>query len=140
IAAVGEAARTAAVTETINAAGWLLLPGLVDGHAHLDKTLWDTPWHSHRAGPTLVDRIENERRVLRELSLSPARQSARLVRHMVARGTTHVITHVDIGPDIGLAHLHGVMTMRESHRDWIDVRIVAFPQTGVMKQPGTLEL
>jgi cytosine deaminase len=140
IAAIGADLPSAPGVEAIDAPGCLAMPGLVDGHAHLDKTLWGTPWHSHQAGPTLIDRIENERRVLSKLSLSPELQSARLVRHMVARGTTHVRTHVDVGPDMGLDHLHGVQAMSESHRDWIDVQIVAFPQTGVMIRPGTLDL
>lgn len=126
--------------EVIGAAGCLVIPGLVDAHAHIDKTLWGTPWHPHQAGPTLLDKIENERRVLTDLGLSAEVQSARLVRHMIARGTTHVRTHVDIGPDIGLAHFHGILAMREAHRDWIDIEIVAFPQTGVMIKPGTLDL
>lgn len=126
--------------EVIDARGCLVMPGLVDAHAHIDKTLWGTPWHSHQAGPTLIDKIENERRVLKELGLSAEIQSARLVRHMIARGTTHVRTHVDIGPDIGLAHFHGIMAMRAAHADWIDIEVVAFPQTGVMIKPGTLDL
>ncbi len=126
--------------DVIDARGGLLLPGLVDGHAHLDKTLWGTPWHAHRAGPTLLDRIDNERRVLRELGLSPQQQSLGLARHMVTLGTTHVRSHVDVAPDIGLRHLHGVMAMRETLRDLIDVQLVAFPQCGVMRQPGTLDL
>lgn len=126
--------------QVIDADGCLVLPGLVDGHAHLDKTLWGTPWHSHCAGPSLIERIDNERRILRELGLSPQRQSARLLAHMVARGTTHVRTHVDVGPEVGLAHLHGVLATREAHRDRIDMQLVAFPQTGVMIRPGTLDL
>jgi cytosine/adenosine deaminase-related metal-dependent hydrolase len=78
--------------------------------------------------------------VLKTLELSAETQSARLARHMIARGTTHVRTHVDIGTDIGLRHFHGIQRMRESHRDWLVVEIVAFPQTGVMSHPGTLEL
>lgn len=127
-------------TECIDAAGFLLLPGYVDAHAHLDKTLWGMPWRPHTAGPTLVDRIENERRVMKELRVSSELQSARLLRHMVARGTTHVRTHVDVGLDTGLEYLHGVQAMYERHRDFIDLEIVAFPQTGVMCRPGTLDL
>jgi cytosine deaminase len=126
--------------EVVDATGCMVLPGLVDGHAHLDKTLWGTPWHPHQAGPGLMDKINNEREVLARLGLSAERQSARLVRHMLACGTTHVRSHVDVGPDIGLAHFHGVQAMREAHRDAIDVQLVAFPQTGVMIQPGTLAL
>lgn len=143
IAAIGPAAADAPAgpaLHSIDAAGMLVLPGLVDGHAHLDKTLWGLPWHPHRAGPTLRERIDNERRVLREMVLSPARQSARLLRRMIGCGTTHVRTHVDVGPELGLAHLHGVMDTRETHRQWIDMQIVAFPQSGVVGEPGTLDL
>lgn len=139
IAAIGPS-LPADGAEVFDGTGCLMIPGLVDAHAHIDKTLWGTPWHPHQAGPSLIDKITNERRVLSGLGLSAEVQSARLLRHMVARGTTHVRTHVDIGPDIGLAHFHGIQAMRDSHRDWIDVEIVAFPQTGVMIKPGTLEL
>ncbi len=126
--------------EVVDARGCLILPGLVDAHAHVDKTLWGTPWHPHQAGPSLMDKITNERRVLATLGLSPERQSARLLRRMLACGTTHVRSHVDVGPEVGLAHLHGVQAMAERHREAIDVEIVAFPQTGVMIRPGTLAL
>lgn len=138
IAAAAQAAASAA--QTIDATGCLLLPGLVDGHAHLDKTLWGEAWHSHQAGPSLLERIANERRVLRELGLSTQQQATRLVRHMVARGTTHVRTHVDVAPEPGLDALHGVLAMREAQRHLIDVQIVAFPQQGVLRRPGTLDL
>ena len=42
--------------------GCLLLPGLVDAHLHLDKTLLGGPWRAHSAADTIADRIENERR------------------------------------------------------------------------------
>ncbi|HET7097444.1 MAG TPA: amidohydrolase family protein [Casimicrobiaceae bacterium] len=140
VAAIGESIAAADGAEVLDAAGCVVLPGFVDAHAHVDKTLWGTPWHSHRAGPTVADRIANERSVLRELGLSAERQSARLVRHLIARGTTHVRTHVDVSPEIGLRHLHGVMAMRDAHREWIDMDIVAFPQSGVIAAPGTIEL
>lgn len=140
IAAVGDELQPPPGTQQIDATGCLVLPGYVDAHAHIDKTLWGLPWHPHQAGPTLIDRIENERRVMHELRLSSEKQSARLLRHMVARGTTHVRTHVDVGLDMGLAYLHGVQAMHEAHRDYIDLEIVAFPQTGVMIRPGTLDL
>lgn len=124
----------------VDGAGALALPGLVDAHCHLDKTLLGTGWHPHRAGPSVLDKIRNERRVWAELGLSPATQSARVIDRMVARGTTHCRTHVDIGPETGLAHFYGVAETRDRLRDRMEVQIVAFPQTGVMVQPGTLEL
>ena len=38
--------------------GLLALPGLVDGHMHLDKTLTGLAWMGHRAGPERMSRIE----------------------------------------------------------------------------------
>ncbi len=140
IADAGQGLQAVPGAELIDGAGCLVLPGLVDAHAHLDKTLWGTPWHPNQAGPTLWDKINNERAVLAQLGLSAQQQSARILRHMVERGTTHCRTHVDIGPDIGLANFHGVLAMRETHREWVDLQIVAFPQTGVMVRPGTLDL
>ncbi|MEO7954617.1 MAG: amidohydrolase family protein [Polaromonas sp.] len=140
IAAIGADLTALPGEEIVDARGCLIIPGLVDAHAHIDKTLWGTPWHPHQAGPSLMDKIENERRVLGSLGLSPEVQSARLLRRLIACGTTHVRTHVDVGPDVGLKHLHGVQAMRERYRDWIDIDMVAFPQTGVMIRPGTLDL
>jgi cytosine/adenosine deaminase-related metal-dependent hydrolase len=140
IADIAPSLPAPAGADVIDAVGCVILPGYVDAHAHMDKTLWGLPWHPHQAGPTLIDRIENERRVMNDLRLSSQTQSARLLRHMVARGTTHVRTHVDVGLDMGLAYLHGVQAMHETHRDYIDLEIVAFPQTGVMSRPGTLDL
>jgi len=37
----------------------LLLPGLIEGHTHLDKTVWGGTWYRNEVGPTRLDRIEN---------------------------------------------------------------------------------
>jgi predicted amidohydrolase YtcJ len=89
--------------DMIDGGGRIALPGLVDAHGHIDKTLLGTGWHSHRGGPTVLDRIRNERNVLAEMNLSPAVQAARVIDRMAARGTTHCRTHVDIAPDSGLS-------------------------------------
>ena len=59
----------AAGAEVVDLAGRLLLPGLVDAHTHLDKTLCGGPWVPHTAGDALADRIANERRRRFELGL-----------------------------------------------------------------------
>lgn len=140
IQARGAGLATPPGATVVDASGCVVLPGLVDAHAHIDKTLWGTPWHAHDAGPTLIDKITREREVLRVKALSPAEQSARLLRHMAARGTTHCRTHVDIGPEIGLAQFEGVRATAAALPHLCTVQIVAFPQTGVMVAPGTLAL
>src|SRR6266478_4941437 len=120
--------------------GDLVLPGLVDGHMHLDKTLMGLPWISHAAGPTRMSRIETDKTILPHLPLSTEERAGNLIRDCVARGTSHLRTHVDIDLESGLAKLEGVLAARERYRDRATVQIVAFPQSGVMRCPGVLDL
>ena len=133
------AASDGAIT-VLDGGGGVLLPGFVDAHMHLDKTFWGEPWRPHSAGPTVADRIENERKLRREMPLPPARQAERLVRQAVSRGTTHIRTHVDIDTEVELRNFEGVMEARERVKGLASIQIVAFPQSGVMIRPGTVDL
>jgi cytosine/adenosine deaminase-related metal-dependent hydrolase len=44
IAQVGEGLAALEGAAVVDGQGQLALPGLVDAHAHLDKTLWGLPW------------------------------------------------------------------------------------------------
>jgi cytosine/adenosine deaminase-related metal-dependent hydrolase len=140
IAAIGPDLPAPPGTPTEDGGGALALPGLVEAHAHLDKSLWGMGWRANDAGPGLLDKIDNERRLKRQLDIDPARQSARQVALSVGHGTTHIRSHVDIDTDHGLWGIEGVMATRESWRDMVDIELVAFPQSGLMRRPGTLEL
>ncbi|NKX42946.1 cytosine deaminase, partial [Rhodobacteraceae bacterium R_SAG2] len=76
--------------------GALALPGLVDAHAHLDKTLWGMPWHPHHQGKSLQQMIDTERKLRHELDMDAERQSARQVALALSKGTTAIRSHVDI--------------------------------------------
>jgi len=120
--------------------GQLLLPALVESHAHLDKTLWGLPWRPHSAGPSLKDLIANERRVLREVEVPTAKRAGALLENCIARGSLHIRTHIDIDPEIGLSHVEALLAVREAYRDVVELQFVAFPQSGLLIQPGTVEL
>jgi cytosine/creatinine deaminase len=126
--------------EVLDAGGEILLPGLVEAHTHLDKTLWGMGWHPNSAGPRLIDKIDNERRLKKELGIDPARQSARQAIQSLRMGSTHIRSHVDVDTEVGLTGIEGVMATRERYRDAIDIEIVAFPQSGMLVRPGTMEL
>ena len=123
-----------------DADGALVLPGLVEAHTHLDKSLWGMPWRPNDAGPKLLDKIDNERRLKRLIDIDPARQSARQVVLSVSHGSTHIRSHVDVDTDHGLWGIDGVMKTRAEYADIVDIDIVAFPQSGLLRRPGTLEL
>jgi len=118
-------------------AGALVLPGLVEGHTHLDKTHWGMRWYRNEVAPRLVDRIENERRSRATSGHDAGAQSLALARAFLAAGTTRLRTHVDVDTDAGLRHLHGVLATREALRGQIEIQIVAFPQSGILKRAGT---
>jgi cytosine/adenosine deaminase-related metal-dependent hydrolase len=120
--------------------GQLLVPGFVDAHMHLDKTLWGLPWRPHRAGPRTADKIENERRMRRERDISAEDQAVKLMRQAIGKGTTHIRSHVDIDTEIGLANLEGVIAARDRMKDHMTLQLVAFPQSGMLVKPGTVEL
>ncbi len=48
--------------DVLDVADRLVLPGLVEAHCHLDKTLYGSSWVPHSAGDALEDRIANDRR------------------------------------------------------------------------------
>jgi cytosine deaminase len=121
-------------------AGAIAIPGLVEAHAHLDKSLWGMGWRRHQAGPSLEDKISTERRLRREWNIDPARQSARQVALCAAQGTTAIRSHVDIDTDQGLWCFEGVAATRDRFADVMEIEIVAFPQSGMMIRPGTVEL
>jgi len=120
--------------------GQLLVPGFVDAHMHLDKTFWGLPWRPHQAGPLTIDKIENERRLRRELDISAEDQAIKLMRQAIGKGTTHIRCHVDIDTEIGLANLEGVMAARARMKDHMTMQLVAFPQSGMLVSPGAAEL
>lgn len=116
--------------------GALALPGLVEGHTHLDKTLWGMPWYRNEVGPRLTDRIDNERHWRAASGHDAGAQSLALARAFLANGTTRLRTHVDIDTDAGLRHLHGVLATRDTMREAMEIQIVAFPQSGVLGRPA----
>ncbi len=146
-----EAGRIAQIASTIVAdptikrldgQNQLLLPGLVNAHAHIDKNLLGLPWHKNQTPEPrrIRDYVDNERRLRRELGLSTRVQSAREVCSAIAAGVTHIRTHVDVDTDAGLAHIEGVLATREECKDALTMQVVAFPQSGMLVRPGTVEL
>ncbi|MCR9125621.1 MAG: amidohydrolase family protein [Rhodobacteraceae bacterium] len=140
VAATGPDLSVPPEVPVLDAAGALVLPGLVDAHNHPDKTLLGMGWHPHGAGPELHQRIAYERENRAAIGLDPRRQSARFMAHVLRHGTTAMRGHVDIDTQIGLAHIEGVLQTRADWADRIDVQIVAFPQSGLIARPGTLAL
>jgi cytosine/adenosine deaminase-related metal-dependent hydrolase len=124
----------------LDGAGRLALPGLVEAHTHLDKTLLGMPWYRNAVPPRLIDRIDNERVERKALPIDPARQSLRQALLSVSHGSTFIRSHVDVDTECGVTGIEGVMATRDAVADKVTIDLVAFPQSGLLIRPGTVEL
>lgn len=140
IARIGAAIDGAADALVEDGGGALLLPGLVEGHTHLDKTNWESPWYVNEVGSALTDRIDNERAWRASSGHDAASHARALALAFLREGTTRIRSHVDVDTDAGLRHLDGVHAVREELAGRIEIQTVAFPQSGLLIRPGTAEL
>ncbi len=129
----------AATGETLDLGGRLVAPGLIETHIHLDKS-------------RILGRCKAEKGDLEEAigevakqkkSFTPedvyARAKATLER-AILNGTTHMRTHLEVDPGIGLRGLEGVRPLIDEYKWAIDLEICIFPQEGLLNNPGTDEL
>lgn len=114
-------------------------PGLVDGHIHPDKSSWGRPWMSRRPAHTLAELIENDRATQFGYDTSVEERAYALFSNALANGTLGMRAHVDVASELGTANVEGVRAAAERLPD-LTVQIVAFPQFGLLTNPGTLEV
>ena len=137
---IGPGLAASADARVIELDGRLVLPGLIDAHCHLDKTLYGGPWVSHPAGDALSERIAAERELRSRLGVPDVDRMTDLLEAMVAAGTTHARSHTDVAPELGLRHVAAVREAVARMDGRIDVQQVAFPQYGILHEPRTAEL
>ncbi|MDQ4215079.1 amidohydrolase family protein [Microbacterium sp. ASV81] len=116
----------------------LRTPGLVDAHIHPDKSSWTLPWLSRDPAGTLSELIENDRAVQAGYAVSVEERAHALLSRALAHGTLAMRAHVDVSSELGTANVEGVRAAAERLPD-LTVQIVAFPQFGLLTNPGTLD-
>ncbi|HLW60033.1 MAG TPA: amidohydrolase family protein [bacterium] len=121
----------------IPADGRLVAPTFVEPHIHLDKVLVSERVRANLSG-TLAEAIEIMWEAKRRYTVEDvARRAGRVIELAVTHGVTEIRTHVDVDPIGGLTPLRGVAEARRRYRDLCRIQIVAFPQEGIVKSPGT---
>src|SRR6266702_2302262 len=138
IAQVGRG-RAERVPDRIDCSGKLLLPAFIDGHVHLDKALIRDELREHDG--TLAGAIsaihERKRRYTADDVCARARA---VIEDSVRLGTTRLRSHVDVDTIGGLVPLEGVMAAAADCGDIAEVRTIAFPQEGLIRDPGAFQL
>jgi cytosine deaminase len=138
VAAVGPGAADG-VEERVPADGGLLLPAYIDTHVHLDKVLIRGQLAVHDG--TLAAAIDAIQVAKRGYDVEDVRRRARsVIESSVLTGTTRIRTHVDVDTIGGLVPLEGVLAAARDCADMADVSAIAFPQEGILRDPGCADL
>jgi cytosine deaminase len=67
-------------------------------------------------------------------------RATRTLEKAILQGTTHMRTHLEVDPGVGLRSLEGVLPLVKEYAWAIDLQICVFPQEGLLNNPGTDEL
>ncbi|EFI84199.1 amidohydrolase [Listeria grayi] len=124
---------TAEIAKTIDAKGKLAVPSFKDMHNHLDKTYLSLNWKAAVPVSSLRERLILEAEELSLLAPSTKERAEKMIKSIISRGTTHIRTHVNIDPYIGLKNLEGVAAALAEFDDILTYDIVAFPQHGLLR-------
>jgi cytosine deaminase len=122
----------------IDATGRLASPPFVDSHFHLDSTLTYGRPRVNASG-TLLEGIELWGELKPDLTVENIKTRAiKLCHWAVARGILAIRSHVDIS-DGHLPAVEALLEVRAEIKPYIDLQLVAFPQDGYLRCPGSAE-
>src|SRR5499427_2781238 len=125
--------------KAIDLDGRLVSAGFIETHLHLDKSC-------------ILDRCASDRGDLAEAIGEAAKakgsftaedvyaRASRTLEKAILHGTTHMRTHLEVDPGVGLRSLEGVLPLLKQYAWAIDLEICVFPQEGLLNNPGTDEL
>ncbi|KWW21866.1 deaminase [Peribacillus simplex] len=116
-----------------DAKGLLVLPSFIEKHVHLDKTLMGDVWRACTPSSGVIERFENEKKVLPTIATSTRKRAESLLEVLLASGSAHVRTHVDIYPEVGLQNLEQVQQALGTYSNRLSSEIVAFAQHGLLR-------
>jgi cytosine deaminase len=129
----------AASGETVDVKGGLVSPGIVESHIHLDKSrIFD---RARLVDGTVPEAFKEVLRLKGEFTPDDVRARAiATLERSILHGVTHMRTHLEVDPTVGLRSLDGVLPLIGEYRWAIDIEICVFPEEGLIDLPGTEEL
>ena len=121
----------------IDARGRLVTPPLVNPHVHLDKALLGDVMRPNRS-QTLQEAIAitwDFKRAYTETDI--VERAGAVIQMAVREGTLAVRAFADVDSVGGLAPVRGLLATRARYRHLLTMEVVAFPQEGILRDPGT---
>ncbi|WP_373876507.1 amidohydrolase family protein [Paenibacillus spongiae] len=111
----------------------LMLPSFKEMHIHIDKTYYGGPWKAVKPFTSIFGRMEEERELLPRQLPTAQDRAEKMLDLMLGFGSTHIRTHCNIDPMIGLKNLEATMRALETFSGKISYEVVAFPQHGLLR-------
>jgi cytosine/creatinine deaminase len=136
-----------AATE-FDAGGGLVTESFVNPHLHLDKVytlamlddLAMQDYHSQGMGKAMTA-IERAARVKEAYDEAQILENVRRAVTLAARyGTTHLRAFADVDRKAQLKGVRALLQVRDEWRGRVEIQVVAFPQDGVVREPGAADL
>ena len=144
VAAIGENLPEAGAAQVIDAGGKLVTESFVNGHLHLCKVCTLemvgqdalSSYHGGSMGGAMTA-IEQASRVKDHYDekwiIENVRKACRLAQKY---GNTHIRAFADTDTKAKLEGVKALLKAREEFKDIVDLQVVAFPQDGVVRDPG----
>lgn len=121
----------------VDAKHLLMLPSFKEMHIHIDKTYYGGPWKAVRPVSSIFGRIEEERELLPKQLNTAQERAEKMLELLLGFGSTHIRTHCNIDPVVGLKNLEATMRALETYAGKISAEVVAFPQHGLLRSQVT---
>ncbi|MBE9059664.1 amidohydrolase family protein [cf. Phormidesmis sp. LEGE 11477] len=125
--------------QTLDAAGSIVVPGLVDPHLHLDKAflLEKSP---AQAG-TFQEALEETLRLKKEFTIEDIQaRSRRVIENAIGFGITAIRSHVEVDPILQLTSIKALLPLKQEYAQRLTLQLAIFAQEGITNQPGTEQL
>ena len=125
--------------QTVDLAGSLVTPALVEPHIHLDAVLTVGEPRHNQTG-SLFEGIAIWAERVKDLTVEDVKRRVRTVlRWELASGVQFVRSHVDVC-DPELTAVRALVELREEIGDQMTMQLVAFPQQGILSFEGGPDL
>jgi len=133
--------------ETLDAAGNLVTESFVNGHLHLDKVytlemVGQDALGSYHGGSMggAMTAIEQASRVKEKYDESWIIENVRRACKLAVKyGNTHIRAFADTDTKGKLEGVKALIKAREEFKDSVELQVVAFPQDGVVRDPGATD-
>lgn len=114
--------------------GLLMIPSFKEMHIHIDKTYYGGPWKACTPAVNGVKtRIQEEQALLPQLLPTAQERAEKMLDLVLGFGSTHIRTHCNVDPVIGLKNLEATVQALEGYKEKLSYEIVAFPQHGLLR-------